>query len=434
VVVALATPALCEEPRLRVTLPLVALPDNAALGGRAPSWSQALALSADTIELAHWAVWRTTQVIEEPYQLMARVLLTPAADLGLGVFLRTISWAHEEGHRATLATLGIASRNGINDLGHRWPRGLVPVYGMSDAELERAKATNNPAWVRAEAAGLETEVGRLLRIERDTFTHPELSRFNPATALIAKLNVFEYLNDCLNWDPSDAQLASDDANARLRDFAGPDCDGWVYDLFRPAEPYAARGPHPAGDGLRRSRRVSDLHAAEYNYLARQRTLTLLNLLDPNLVSWSRFEVTLFDAPAAWSALVTHQLTSFGTATDLNVFVQRRDSAAFVTLHAYANEERLYPGAELDLSHLPVPVLGGALAASFAVALWQQPAGQRFATRAGSWGGLAGFGVHLPARDWLEVTLRVQGKTGGWVALEPALARALSGSLEVGLLL
>ena len=41
----------------------------------------------------------------------------------------------------------------------------------------------------------------------------------------------------------------EERNIAKRDFVGLDCNAWVYDLFRPNEPYELRGIHPIGNWI-----------------------------------------------------------------------------------------------------------------------------------------------------------------------------------------
>ena len=68
-------------------------------------------------------------------------------------------------------------------------------------------------------------------------------------AYVTVFNDLIYHSLCVN-DELDTMM--DEINARetteaSRDFTGPDCTAWVYDLRRPDEPYADRGTHPSGN-------------------------------------------------------------------------------------------------------------------------------------------------------------------------------------------
>src|SRR5207245_4339015 len=166
----------------------------------------------------------------------------------------------------------------------------------------------------------------------------------------------------------------------------------VYDLFRPDQPYAARGMHPSGVGLRRYIRESDLTDAERAYLHRQGRLAVLNLLDPNLIGLSgdRF-----------SAVAAHVLTPFGYTIDLDAFIRPR---LFIALHDYRNHERNFPGIDATLLD------------QIRVALWQQPAHELFRDRGGRLGGLVSVRVHR-WNMFAEVEATSAGGVAGNVQLD-----------------
>ena len=174
----------------------------------------------------------------------------------------------------------------------------------------------------------------VLRLERQHFFDGATS-WNVPLYLLVKVNSIAYI---ASGSTSEAnrltdQWERDEGTAvSRRDFTGHDFTAWVYDLFRPDEPYTARGMHPSGVGLRRYIRESDLTDAERAYLHRQGRLAMLNLLDPNLVSVSGGR---FNAAAA------HVLTPFGYTIDLNSFIHPK---LFVALHDYVNHERSFPSA------------------------------------------------------------------------------------------
>src|SRR6185503_15319227 len=89
---------------------------------------------------------------------------------------------------------------------------------------------------------------------------------------------------------TEEQNRKEGTNVPTRDFTGLDPDGWVYDLFRPDEPYAARGIHPSGVGIDRYRSESDFTPRERRYLRRQARLSWLNLLNPQLIGLYGFDV------------------------------------------------------------------------------------------------------------------------------------------------
>ena len=95
----------------------------------------------------------------------------------------------------------------------------------------------------------------------------------------------DYLHQCSGTGADATTKEENDkegADVPRRDFTGLDCDGWTYDMFRPDEPYAARGTHPSGIGIDRYRGYSQLSPAEQRFTRKQFWMSLLNAADPNM--------------------------------------------------------------------------------------------------------------------------------------------------------
>lgn len=166
-------------------------------------------------------------------------------------------WLHEEWHRAPLRLGGVQSRNGNSPT--LW-QGTV--YDVADADLAALKASDPVAWNRSLAGGLEAEVELNRRIVREDLFLRTSSHL-PAVLLVDAWHTWDY------WRLSAGPVADDirdwnlehQGGERARDFAGLDPVALARDLHRPDEPYAARGPHPSGEGLARPVAWSDLPAS-----------------------------------------------------------------------------------------------------------------------------------------------------------------------------
>jgi hypothetical protein len=105
---------------------------------------------------------------------------------------------------------------------------------------------------------------------------------------------------------------------------------------------------------------------------------------------------------------------------------------FATVHAYGNDERVFPGLSAELVHLPVPIADGVVPhLSARLAGWLQPDDQRFDARGGAAGGLASIRVAVPIGG-VAPYVDVQVKSAGWVAGEPRLDAATSARIGVAL--
>ncbi len=378
--------------------------DNFARGFYAPSMEQSLSWTAAFYDASHRAIQRAWSGNERYGK--TSVALFDFVTIALLPLPLSDTWVHEEWHRAVLASRGVASFDDVYRL--RLNPGSVAVSHVRDESLARMKREHPADFVRAHGAGIEAEHMLVLRLEKEHFFDGATS-WNLPLYWFAKVNSIAYIasgaTDRANR-LTDRWEREEGAHISRRDFTGHDFTAWVYDLFRPDEPYPARGIHPSGVGIRRYIRESDLTHDERAYLRRQGRLASINLLDPNL--FGLYGSSRFNFAAA------HVLTPFGYTVDLDLFARR--PRLFATMHAYANHERIFPGIDAAL-------LGSTI--SPRVAIWQQPAHLRFRDRGGRLGGMIGMGVRR-GRWFAEV----EAKSAGWVEGNVHLDRSVNVRLGV----
>jgi len=360
--------------------------DIFARGFHPPSMEQAVSWSAAFYDVSHRALHRPWQVAL--FDLMADVILPlPLSD----------TWTHEEFHRAVLANRGVAS---FDDVYHfRFAPKAIAVSHVRDDSLVRMKHDHPADFVRAHAAGIEGEHALVMRLEKQHFFDGSTS-WNAPLYWLVKVNTIAYIaSGSSNDTNSETEKWEREEGTHIsrRDFTGHDFTAWVYDLFRPNEPYAARGVHPSGVGIRRYIRESDLTDAERSYLRRQGRLSLINLVDPYLFDYygGRFNLT-----------ASHLLTPFGYSIDANVFL--RNPKLFVRVHDYVNHERNLPGVDATY--------GG----RFRLALWRQPDHLQFRDRGGRLGGLVSARVRRG--KWFA---KLEAKSAGWVEGNVHLDKSVS---------
>jgi hypothetical protein len=405
-----------------------------------PTWEQAVALDAGVQLLGHYTVTRVTERLPGVWRPLVRVTSGLAVDTLLLLGSVQVGWTHEEGHRSVLGYRGISSVNGVNDPPGSWPDSYRPVYGIADSDMVRLKRDHPADMVRHQAAGWESELLVQREASKRTFEYDLPAYLSIPRRLLTQYGMYSYLDGCLDQGLMqqifEEEVAATGTEVFRRDFTGPDCTGWVYDLHRPDEPYEARGPHPSGVGLRRDRLPSDLTFEEWSYLRRQRNLSFLNVVDPQLFGFTSFSgVNPFDGQTfRWNASLAHTLTSFGNAIDANVLFQQDTLTVFTTIHGYTNSGGFFPGLTVELSRYPLHVLGGEWFVSGAVSLWMQPEGQRFASTSGTPGGLLSATISRRVFEPLEFAVRLRGKTEGWVAGHPVLDPMFEGSLVASVLL
>jgi hypothetical protein len=417
--------AACDPSRARVELPLFDAPYNVEHGYRAPGMPMALGISETFYEASHRAIQRAWGDREVAGRLSvigwdlltSAVLPLPGGDV----------WLHEEFHRAVMGRRGMDSFNDVYKF--RIWEDTIAVSRVLDDDLVRLKRDHPAEQVRLGAAGIEGEQQLVRRLERQQFFNCSPAWHLPLY-LFAKLGSIGYVMsgtwDEINAD-TDEMNAKDGRDVRVRDFTGHDLVGWVYDLHRPDEPYAARGLHPSGVGIDRYRKPSHLTPEELRYLERMGRLQWLNLVDPFMVGIRGFTVTSpFDGrPMRVNASLSHILTSFGHAVDANLFVRQDELKVLLVIHAYANGERRFPGLELALVDLPIDIGRRSFDVSLRGALWLQPDEQRFRTSDATPGALASLKVHAPRSGRVGAFVEVEGKTTGWVAGIPYLGPNVS---------
>jgi RNAse (barnase) inhibitor barstar len=412
-------------PRGGFDFTLIDAPYNTAQGLRGPSMRQTLDLSIATYEVAHATIQRLFGT-HRRLGLTAVALFDVATTIEVALPLTSV-WVHEEFHRTIMGRRGIDSFDDVYklDLDATW----IAVSHLKDDDLARMKREHPAEWIRTQSAGIEGELTLVRELERRRFFGQSRAWHLPLYWL-TKLGTIGYVASG-NWADADADIdqgnIDDGANVERRDFTGHDFLGWVYDLHRPNEPYAARGVHPSGVGIDRYIKRSDLTADEQRYLRRQGRLQLLNLVDPFLFGLNG-GITVGGGsgdPTRINAGLGHFLTSFGHTVDANVLVRRRDMNMAVTLHGYANGDRVFPGVEGELFDVPVTVGGRTLAVSPRVGVWLQPEGQRFRTSEADAGGLAGLRVRAALSRRLGAFVDVEAKTTGWVAGVPYLDRQMT---------
>ncbi len=416
-------------PRALLDFTLIDAPYNTSQGGRAPSMQQSLDVSIAAYEGLHGGIERLFG--ERRKLARAAIVFADLATTLEWALPLTSVWVHEEFHRAAMGRRGIDSHNDVLDFkfGADW----IAVSHVRDEDLARVKREHPAEWVRVNEAGIEGELLLVRDLERRQFFGRSTTWHLPLYWL-TKLGTLGYVASG-SWDDADADVdlsnVEDGADVERRDFTGHDFLGWVYDLHRPDEPYEMRGLHPSGVGLDRYRKRSHLTAAEKEYLSLQGKLQLLNLVDPFLFGLNGgVRVGGGPDPVRVSAGLSHYLTSFGHTIDANLLAQRGAANVAVTLHSYTNRDRRFAGLTTELIDYPVTAAGRRLDVSPRLAVWAQPARQRFDATEGSLGGLAGVRVRTALSRRVGAFVDLETKSAGWVAGNVYLDR--NTSLRLGL--
>lgn len=405
------------SPGLILDFPLFDLPYNATDGSFVlPSMRQSMAISSNFYQGVHYWIADDQPTLGQKLGIIAFDTLTLQMPL-------SNSWMHEEWHRAVLGKHGMGSYNDI----YKFPigRDVISVSHVLDSDLIALKRDHPADQVRLSSAGIESQYEQNLYLEKRRFFF-ETQSWDKATLLYNVANNIFYLGECASGasDTETDRFNNDEgADVPRRDFTGLDCNGWVYDLFRPDEPYVARGAHPSGVGINRYRKWSDLTGDEQRFLRTQFHLSFLNLLDPFLVGVDWFEAPIFGWGEKWNATLRHHITSFGYSIEGNFFVKAGGQNWLFIIHNFVNAVRYFPGLTAELERWQIPDSKWRLTSRLSG--WLQPEDQRLKSTVSMPGALLAATLHYPFSRRIELSGGVEAKTAGWVAgnayLEPNLS-------------
>jgi len=428
-------------------LQLLDYPANCANGYSIPSMGQSLSLSKGITQAAHWGIGTGMETLwakplENPtwWRFFFARLTTATAIVGFDLVYNYLppgyAWLHEEYHRAVMTERGISSFNDVYYF--KLFASTIAVSHVGDSDLVRLKQDFPADMVRLHEAGIEGEFALIRSSERDCFFTGKNPLYDIPSWWFSSANSILYVRMC-SRPPADTLTdeanLTDGVDISKRDFTGFDFTAWVYDLFRPDEPYEARGVHPSGEGIDRYIRYSDLTPEELRFLKLNGNLALLNLVSPAMIGFSRFNGTnpFSEKPLYWNVSLGHDLTSFGCTVDGNVFLKQGTFNFYATVHIYVSPTRYFPGLETGIFRFPVDFGKLDVHLSPRLALWSQPSNQRFDDDKGALGGLIEMEIALSLGKHLECFVSACGKTKGWVAGNVHLEEAVDVSLGLNLL-
>jgi hypothetical protein len=415
---ALCATALASEPRaVSVRLTALDLPYNAWGGAYRP-------LSMQTsLDLGFAGTRLGTHGVREGF----RLLRSDGLEYGLGLpalavvnlfaFAFVGGWVHEEWHRAVMASHDISSRNTIYDP-RVWDGSVIAVDQVTDEDLARLKQTSPSDTARLMTAGMESQL-ELARRLGDAAFFEEGGRTRGGlylsdswlsmTMLFQEISAMGYLGACAEGlDELTDEMNREELTVPERDFAGADCTAWVYGLHRPSEPYESRGPHPYGAGIDRYRSGEDLTEQERAFLHQQFQLSLLNLIDPHLLSIDGF---VLSNGTRWVASVGHTPNPFGHTLSLRGALQpQAGPGLLVVAQAHGWQGSITPGLEVTLhdQHL------SALRLTSGLGLWLQPEALRADATRSRPGGRLHAQLGWMASERLELFVGAEAKSAGWV--------------------
>ncbi len=245
-------------------------------------------------------------------------------------------WNHEEFHRNGLTLRGIPS---FDDTYYRLVGGDIPSGSVSrvrDEDLAYFKATDPIGLVRTFAAGIESQFLLVRNMQKDNF-FLDTDYANIAMNILVTKQAVDYVNQFRHkdYDRSIDTMNHYGKTIALRDFVGWDFTPWVYDMFRPNEPYEARGTHPNGTGIDRAIKRSKLSNEEDAYLTRMGRLQYMNFLSPFMVGIHAIRI---NENNSFNFALRHYLTSFGYNINADFFVNHKGKNILVGLHSFSQQE------------------------------------------------------------------------------------------------
>jgi hypothetical protein len=209
-------------------------------------------------------------------------------------------------------------------------------------------------------------------------------------------------------------MYKNDEGQEKRYLTGFDMLNWGYELFHPDEPYAARGPHPSGDGsVARYIRFNQFSDDEMKYLVKHSWLMFLNYVSP---LWLGFRsIPLGNSGLESNFALHHYLTSFGTDISASVLLRKKLFNMAFTYHSYQNYNNYFPAIEAELVDYPFSIGKLDTFLSPRVLIGMQPKDQVFKTDSPDFLGLFALRVDFIVHKYIFPHFDFTAKTKGWVA-------------------
>ena len=398
-----------------LSFPIADMPDLAEGAYGFPTWGQSIQLTKSQYQASHRLIAEYAHRKfdgDEKQVAGATISAGLLHELAVGWLPLARAWAHEEGHRSVMDRRGVDSFNDVYLLNPF--RSAIYVSHVRDADLVRLKDEHPADQVRLAAAGWETEWVLTRELEKEAFFLDAPVWLDWATLISNATSTVGYLWVCSEpvFDRfTDESNEADGRSVPKRDALGLDCTAWVYDLHRPDEPYAARGEHPSGVGVDRYIKFGDLSADEQRLMRKVRWLSLLTFADPFLF----LQPELISGERRATSRFAFFATSYGYTIDQDFFVSQRRVNVLFTWHHQFNEDRYFPGFDLELWRHPLPFGRRPAYVTVGASAWLQPANQRWDDGEHARGGRMWAGLAVPVWDRMELQLEGATKSRGWVA-------------------
>lgn len=407
-----------------IKLYLLDYPMNFKDGYYFPSYNQSIYTAVAVQEIVNKNIGNALDPIHPFWGKVLTVAATVPFNALYSYVPTGTAWQHQEAHRAIIRNRGIHSYNEANEFKFFSKR--IATKKVTDQDLIDFKRDYPAEFIRNRGAGHESQLEMIEQIKKNAFFYGTPGHRDIVVNLLNSIVTIQYLNEFRQKDYDEAidlrnqkELTPD-----VRDIHGVEFTPWVYDLFRPDEPYEVRGTnggvHPYGVGVDRYIGNVDLTPEEMKYLKKQGRLAWLNLISPHNFGFARFKLTnpFNSKPMFGNFSVVHNINGFGQVIDFNIFLQQNKWNLFFTYHNYSNKDRYFPGVNLEVHRFPLKKVF----ISGMVGGWVQPKDQMFFAKSGTPGGIIRLGVASRLYKKLEWFVEGDMKTDGWVSgvvsLEP----------------
>ena len=409
---------------LPLKIPLLELPTNLENNGHWPGMLTSQTVAEDLHLLVMGGHMKWAEQAKSRHEL-----IWLHHDIAQAFLFLADGWMHEEWHRAVLAKHEISSVNNmLNPAVVFSGNGLVDVDGLLDSELSALKQNAPADMVRMSLAGMEGQQELVHNLVEYSFFQEErrskkkffgqVSTSKLHTDIIFFLNQannFMYMNACATGGLEDqiAELERVELTQRSRDFTGADCNAWVYDLFRPNEPYENRGPHSSGDGIDRYIDLDEMSEEEQDFLTTAYWSQMLNFIHPMTLNFDGWE----HSDGIWAINLRHAMIPFGVSYDVEGRWTTSNGQYTAALRNGIAQSSYHPTVEFEWRKLELGTFGFGLQ----TALWWQPEDLLFTTTKGKLGGSIAFKNDFTIAgnwDWSNhLVLKTQGFQYGALYME-----------------
>lgn len=408
--------------KLRLSVPLVDLPQNYSLPHHLPSMQQSLDFSNDFYELSFWGI----DALGDKLFIPKNKEYSKVRKIGNAVFKYGLSlgfskygselpiplgvWGHEEFHRSVLGTNNISSKNG-NWILNRWDG---TVYGISDSTLIFAKNENINGLLYSYVVGVQYEIALNQKTTLNDFYKKRTLNKN-ALLLYNALYVYDYFKFSASSISDSVKVLApphESKNPSDRDYVGADLTAWVYDMFNPSVPFNSRDSFPGGDGVNRRVGFSDLTSEEQTYLKKQKNLSLLNFINPALFFINSIKI---NNNLSFNLFTQYAPTHFGNDISIFVPVKYKKYDLLINIHNYTNKTTSGFGIGTGLYNYK---LSEKWESDISLNIWNQP--KSFYDNAKVIGGQISLDTRYYFKNNFNGFMNITGKTKGWTISNPYL--------------